>query len=113
MTKETKRVLNIIDEALVGASTTTRRELWNILTALRGPDNDEGKLKANTTARIRSAAFPLTAKAGYPVSPALFRAALKSKPMDLTGSTRHFKRHIMDAAKALRMKVDDGGFSGT
>lgn len=33
-------------------------KLWDVLTALRGPDNEDVELKLTTTAPIRRAAFP-------------------------------------------------------
>lgn len=65
MNKELRAVLNVIDEALAQQNDVSK-QLWNVLTALRGPDNNDfsfGGLKKTGTVPIRRAAFPRTAKA--------------------------------------------------
>lgn len=81
--------------------------LWDILTALRGPDVDPikgGPVKNQTTARIRAVALPklsayyaLTNEDGLPV-PDL--AAL-SWP-EGAWEAFHFRRHVWKAVEALR-----------
>lgn len=43
-----------------------RRRAWDVLSALRGPDNGSGKLKTATTAVIRSSFFGKHARACFP-----------------------------------------------
>jgi hypothetical protein len=38
----------------------TARQLWDVLSALRGPDNEHASIKYGTTAIIRAACFPKT-----------------------------------------------------
>ncbi len=54
--KSLRAALDQIQEMLDGQNYSM--DLWNILTALRGPDSRNKKLKYATTALIRSAAFP-------------------------------------------------------
>lgn len=49
----TKRILEDIATSLSGSFTPEGGELWDILTALRGPDNHDVLLKEATTAVIR------------------------------------------------------------
>lgn len=51
----TKEVLAVVVEHLNNASCEDARDLWNVLTALRGPDDGDEKLKWETTAVIRGA----------------------------------------------------------
>ena len=57
MTNKTREVLDTIDALLVNGDQTSV-ELWEILTALRGPDDDDECYKSMTTMPIRAAAFP-------------------------------------------------------
>ena len=61
MTKTTKFVLDLIDRTLAGKDQESARELWDVLTAMRGPDDDNNTAKMVYTVPIRSAAFPKTA----------------------------------------------------
>lgn len=57
-----REVLNSIDEMLSKGwdSSSAGHKLWDILSALRGPDNGEDSLKYATTGIIRRKAFPKT-----------------------------------------------------
>jgi hypothetical protein len=59
--RELGRILNEIDTFLSEWGSPSR-ELWSVLTALRGPDADNEALKNETTARLRAAAFPICAR---------------------------------------------------
>jgi hypothetical protein len=56
MTKKLREALDQIDELLLDPLLS--RDLWDVLTALRGPDSENGVLKVLYTAPLRSAAFP-------------------------------------------------------
>lgn len=52
--EKVKRVLTAVNKVLGDAKDkTAARNLWNILTALRGPDSDNTTVKQYTTAQIR------------------------------------------------------------
>src|SRR5512143_2425616 len=64
--RTTDTMLRVIDRFLTDKTIpqSERRQLWSVMTALRGPDNDGGygayrHVKALTTVQIRQAAFPL------------------------------------------------------
>ena len=63
-----REVLDVIDEFLARGDSRAGA-LWDVLTALRGPD-DESKeqLKSSTTSHIRRAAFPLLASTSRTLS---------------------------------------------
>lgn len=54
-----REVLDIIDDFLAEGPEMAARRLWDVLTALRGPDDEKAdEVKSAYTARIRGAAFP-------------------------------------------------------
>lgn len=108
-----KEVLEIIDAFLMRDDHESR-DLWRILTALRGPDNDDERLKKTTTAVIRSKAFPRCHNkfsqggAFYSVNGAIFakREQLEAGvDHTILGSIEnggwHFASHIESAESAL------------
>lgn len=59
MYPEVAKVLTDIDD-LLAQGDVEARQLWALLSALRGPDEENKYSKTDTTARIRAAMFPLT-----------------------------------------------------
>lgn len=53
-----REMLDKIDVFLSTAPIDEAQQLWDVLTALRGPDDDDPELKSRTTTHIRAAAFP-------------------------------------------------------
>jgi hypothetical protein len=77
-------------------------ELYNILTALRGPDvNDYDALKDATTAIIRGVALPAVSLVGAIVNDKDKRSFVESRTM-LRGG--HFISHAEEAFTALGLK---------
>jgi len=89
-----------------------RHALWSALTALRGPDdinNFVSGQKYRTTARIRTAALPLTA-AQTPPGVIRRRVTFASPPIAMIELEdreihTHFGHHVIDAATALGLRV--------
>jgi hypothetical protein len=135
MTAKTRQILDIIEDALLaghnsdyGAASSfedngvdpvialidvkTATELWNILSALRGPDNEELDAKV-ATIRIRATAFPRLAEA-VRASTKLHGAGFANKPMfekgdymegseeNPTAGGMHFEAHAYNALEDLR-----------
>lgn len=103
--------LDYLDKILVRQDQTSR-ELWNVLTALRGPDVDIGPpydTKEATTVHIRRAAFPLCKTIEDYVNGATFFTSSEFAPRQAYRVSTHFSNHIADAAKALGLDliVDD------
>jgi hypothetical protein len=86
------------------------RELWDVLTALRGPDDYKlDYAKEATTAVIRSTAFPKTFARNNDNVPAIFAKdslSLTVKRNDIPRSS-HFQRHAEDAFTALGLQWDE------
>ena len=61
MSPRTREMLDQIDTFLVRRGSEAG-ELWDILTALRGPDSENETIKKYATCPIRRAAFPKLAK---------------------------------------------------
>jgi hypothetical protein len=58
MRPKVRALLDQIDSFFITEEAADTRPLWDILTALRGPDNDDEEAKETTTIPIRRAAFP-------------------------------------------------------
>lgn len=77
--------------------------LWDILTALRGPDSGDSELKWNTTAIIRAYTLPILATGNAMVNKEQRINETLSKIMnyDKIDAQNHFKNHIRDAIHAI------------
>lgn len=93
-----RQVLRVIDRTL-SCGGAQAEGLWAVLTALRGPDNGGHTLKLSTTAVIRTAAFPRTAKRGGEML-AMF-APKGERYANFGGDHIHFHRHANEAAAVL------------
>ncbi len=117
-TNTARGVLDLIDERLVNLPPQERAKLWDVLTALRGPDFEDKneELKKATTCHIRSKAFPLCRQASvdykdhtdqatvYLYGLAYFAKNPKPVKIDYVpfGSGKHhFMDHLNRAAHAL------------
>jgi len=104
MTTRLRNELNRIEKFLLKGSADSAR-LWNVLSALRGPDvsgdvsGDGGKC---FTIRVRRNAFPKLIK-NHPGIPAQFDDPSSSGVLPVTQS-RHFDNHIRSAFAALGLK---------
>lgn len=106
--KTARKVLDMIDSFLVSdeVDLVEKFRLWNVLTALRGPDNSVPGLKFETTAIIRSLAFPTVASASIKTStlvPAVFASpyvAPQSIRLSESGNS-HFDYHVQVARQAF------------
>jgi len=110
MPRTLRAALDQIQDMLDGRSYSA--DLWDILTALRGPDSRNRKAKNATTALIRSAAFPKRPCEDRSIfgtdSPRLAkrRRKLFRKKKDFN----HFREHVRDAFEALGLQL--GGVNG-
>jgi hypothetical protein len=130
MTAKTRQILDIIEDALLAGHNSNRNvsdlglaaraiqdgntatELWNILSALRGPDNEEQSAKI-ATIDVRQRAFPRLAEQARNTSQ-FTTARFGNRPMfDKSESMKgleevpalgggHFEAHIIMAWDALR-----------
>lgn len=78
--------------------------LWDVLSALRGPD-ERSENKNATTIHIRRRAFPRLSKLAEDSGPRRIPASfITYAPFDPRMSSSHFTKHIRKAAKVLRLK---------
>ena len=100
-----KAMLDLLDRFFAGRAGYAQKEaLWIVLSALRGPDDDNVVLKELTTARIRTAAFPRATRGRF----SLLGATLSRGSVDLVEAEKyqgsdHFHRHVVGAVDELRL----------
>jgi hypothetical protein len=98
MTPELRAELDRIEDFLMGPQGDT---LTDILSALRGPDDENETLKRRTTVYIRQAAFPrLAINSSCSRQWIMTLGPMFAKAAVLDGST-HFLRHVRFAARVL------------
>lgn len=129
MSRKVRKMLDRIDAVLAQPDDATdeqrkdSRDLWAVLSALRGPDTDRDYrdllLKSRVTILIRRAAFPLTASTGNGTPQAVFESAaanavhLDTRIMaaELNSNERadlvHFVDHARLAGRALGLLALD------
>lgn len=105
-----RQVLNVIDVALAKKNDTSTK-VWDVLTALRGPDSGAEYMKKETgTVYVRHAAFPKTSKKadenfGY-LNGAQFSAGAHALVVPSRSEGGHFNGHLRRAAEALELAPD-------
>lgn len=122
MRTKVREALDVVEEVLLEESTKgsgvpskNATDLWNLLTALRGPDMHDFALKEDTTAKLRTIMFPRLARAtsyladfnGGQIPKQIFdmdRDELTSHYSATFGS--HFHTHFYHALKAVKATDD-------
>lgn len=107
-----RQMLDLIDRFFVDPKSTRdsplfreQTKLWNVLSALRGPDDQNADLKSTTTEVIRTVAFPKTGKS-FNGAVVCAKFAESGKPLELPEDDgTHFANHIHAAAIALGLVV--------
>jgi hypothetical protein len=105
--KNLRQALNQISDML--SDRRYSEDLWSILTALRGPDSRNKKLKYATTAVIRQAAFPKKPSALLSVYSTDSEKLAKRRVELFTNRAdfNHFREHVQDAFNALGLSLDE------
>ena len=98
--QQLKEIVDFLNENKLNAE---GRRLWDVLTALRGPDSNDGNLKRQTTARLRGA-IGLQDNLTYFISNEKpeyvnVEAAFKENPY----FSFHFGEHFNSALAAVRL----------
>lgn len=83
------------------------QDLWNILTALRGPDNKDERLKEATTGVLRHKLWLDDWSIGLFVSNPDEQAFLEIRKQIDIGQNSHFTRHIMAAFKSIGLQWNE------
>lgn len=119
-------MLDLIDRFLYKHSRTNNRlnegaELWNVLTALRGPDSvlNKGSIKEISTSLIRAKAFPKMASCNGGILPATFASPSDTRRVSMNAviaatdkvheskwDRSHFYEHVRLAATSLDLLGD-------
>lgn len=108
-----REMLDVIDEFLLTAPSAEQRSLWDVMCALRGPDEESRQdEKASTTSVIRTKAFPRVANSlgkSRSLGSLILRAsfAKDDAPFHLNDSTSpfdHFSNHAGRAWLVLKGK---------
>jgi hypothetical protein len=105
--KNLRQALNQISDMLLDRRYS--EDLWSVLTALRGPDSRNKKLKYATTAVIRQAAFPKKPSALLSVYSADSEKLAKRRVglFKSRADFNHFREHVQDAFSALGLSLDE------
>lgn len=106
MNRDFRVILNQIDEFLA-VGDDNARALFDILSALRGPDRPEdAHLKSSTTAVVRTWALPKTAAVNNNNNDmricAQFALPLSQLNPDIDSWSGHFAMHLVYARNALK-----------
>jgi hypothetical protein len=105
MRPELRKILDQIDEYLATGEERASQELWEVLSALRGPDvaPDNNITKDATTSVLRAAAFPRTAELSHSeggrvcasmANDSIYRAKNRA---DMWYHGDHFNNHVRRA----------------
>ena len=81
--------------------------LWDILSAIRGPDSRNRKYKHATTTIIRSAAFPSRPceERSFYGEDSAKSAEIRTRLFKSGADLDHFRQHVFDAFDALGLKI--------
>ena len=82
-------------------------DLWDILSAIRGPDSRNRKLKHATTTIIRSAAFPKRPceERSFYGEDSAKRAEIRTRIFKSKGDQNHFRQHVVAAFASLQLNL--------
>lgn len=103
--KTARQMLDKIDRFLLTAGSEESSKLWNVMAALRGPDDDTGDsyLKGRTTVPIRKAAFPRVNASGRSRHVTNGATFWGETAVDIAADeVGHFFTHVRDAARSLK-----------
>lgn len=100
-----KQVLKEIDAMAAGMEPLEAKKLWDVLSALRGPDAELGYAKRATTEQIRRRSLPKLAGKFVAVAPNA-REVKEPWAVEARGeiSAGHFRQHAYAAFDALGLK---------
>jgi hypothetical protein len=108
--KTAKEMLALLDTFLSDADLTESKKLWDVMTALRGPDNKSDTFKDHYTIPVRVAAFPKLAAMNGRETGSIFYTfddqhgyRPDSKDGGYGSPLEHFVQHAHKAAFALEL----------
>lgn len=103
--KTLRGALNQIQKMLSG--TEYSGDLWDVLSAIRGPDSRNRKLKHATTTIIRSAAFPKRPceERSFYGDDSAKRAEIRTRLFRNKEDYNHFRQHVEAAFASLGLSL--------
>ena len=108
MTKYTKKFLVELRKQFKGATPREAREMWNILSALRGPDTvDSHAEKKCTTAVIRMKVLGQSLDGKIPAIMEKDNSFKADNRVNIEFESYHFKSHMEYAFEALGLKWNE------
>lgn len=113
--EKVREILDLIDNALATESRVVAEDVWDVLSALRGPDAESAvafEIKLATTAVIRKVAFPRLFAGNTLFSKAMSRFDDEGKLETRSRDTRtvvgwHFHNHVANAFYSLGLKYEE------
>jgi hypothetical protein len=103
MTKQTRKFLTTLRQQFRTSNGETKEQIWHILTALRGPDDENYDLKNATTGLIRKAVF-----GNIELTLAIVSKKDYTHYVDRRlSSSGHFASHAAAAFEALGLKWNE------
>lgn len=102
-----REALDVIEDML--RAKRYSRDLWNVLTALRGPDSRNRWVKTATTGVIRHTAFPSRPNGDLSAFKEDDSMMAKRRVLIYAGKidSNHFREHVKDAFDSLGLKIKD------
>lgn len=84
-------------------------DLWDVLSAIRGPDSRDRKIKHATTTIIRSAAFPKRPceERSFYGEDSAKRAEIRKWLFKSKGDQNHFRQHVEAAFASLGLSLSE------
>lgn len=96
-------ILRAIDTWAINRGGEEAKDLWAILSAMRGPDDSDDNIKFTSTCRIRGFALPhLAGIAGAIVRDTLYHEGMRELIAFNESNSHHFNNHVRQAAIAIR-----------
>lgn len=106
MTRQTRKFITTLRKEFGAADSTSKQEIWGLLTALRGPDDGNLHIKTATTAIIRQEIFGKNI-AVYVPAQTNGDDGLSLKIRIQNAGYSHFNGHAKEAFEVLGLKWDE------
>ena len=103
--KTFRDILNDIDDWSVSAHFREVEKLWDVLTALRGPDSGDWNTKRETTVVIRAIALPKLYNSFQALLDSEDKTTINESFLSIEHTSKHFSNHIISAAIALGIPI--------
>lgn len=108
MTKQIRKFISTLRQQFKAADDKTKQQIWHILTALRGPDEENSYMeKESTTAIIRYTVFGKTSRIRSWADVESDNQKSADFRIQNQFKSYHFRNHAEEAFKTLNLKWDE------